>query len=105
MDMQQLMKQAQGMQKKMQDMQEEAAKKEYEGKTGGGLVTVVTSGTGEMRKISIDPSILKEDDKEMLEDLIVAAYNDAKSKSEEESKNNMSGAFGGMGLPGMKLPF
>ena len=55
------------------------------------------SGNGEMRKVNISPSLLKEDEKEMLEDLIVAAYNEAKTKADEESKNNMSGAFGDLG--------
>ncbi len=55
------------------------------------------SGSGEMRKVNVDQSLMKEDEKEMLEDLIVAAYNEAKAKADEESKNNMSGAFGDMG--------
>ena len=59
-----------------------------------------------MHKISIDPSLLKADDKEILEDLIIAAYNDAKTKADQESKNSMTGAFGNLsGLPGMNLPF
>ena len=62
------------------------------------------SGAGEMRKVSIDPSLIQSNDKEMLEDLIVAAHNEAKTKADEESKNNMSGAFGDMGgLPGMNF--
>ena len=97
MDIKKLMKQAQTMQKKMQEMQEEIAKKEFEGKSGGGLVSVIMSGSGEMRKVNVDKSLMKEDEKEMLEDLIVAAYNEAKAKADEESKNNMSGAFGDMG--------
>ena len=106
MDMNQLMKQAQVMQKKMKEMQEEIAKKEFEGKSGGGLIVVTMTGNGEMHKISIDPSLLKADDKEILEDLIIAAYNDAKTKADQESKNSMTGAFGNLsGLPGMNLPF
>jgi DNA-binding YbaB/EbfC family protein len=106
MDINQLMKQAQGMQKKMKDMQEQIAKKEFQGKSGGGLVIVTMTGNGEMQKISIDPSLLKSDDKEILEDLIIAAYNDAKAKADQESKNSMTGAFGNLaGLPGMNLPF
>ena len=97
MDIKKLMKQAQTMQKKMQEMQEEIAKKEFEGKSGGGLVSVIMSGSGEMHKVNIDPSLMKEDEKEMLEDLTVAAYNEAKAKADEESKNNMSGAFGDIG--------
>lgn len=106
MDMNQLMKQAQVMQKKMKEMQEEIAKKEFEGKSGGGLIVVTMTGNREMHKISIDPSLLKADDKEILEDLIIAAYNDAKTKADQESKNSMTGAFGNLsGLPGMNLPF
>ena len=105
MNINQLMKQAQSMQKKMKEMQEEIAGKEFEGKAGGGLVSIVMSGSGEMRKTSIDPSLLKADEKEILEDLIVAAHNEAKKKADEESKSSMSGAFGDMGglPPGMNF--
>lgn len=106
MDINQLMKQAQVMQKKMKEMQEDIAKKEFQGKSGGGLVIVTMTGNGEMQKISIDPSLIKPNDKEILEDLIIAAYNDAKAKADQESKNSMTGAFGNLtGLPGMNLPF
>ena len=97
MDIKKLMQQAQNMQKKMQEMQEEIAKKEFEGKSGGGLVSIVMTGNGEMRKVNVDRSLMKEDEKEMLEDLIVAAYNEAKVKADEESKNNMSEALGDIG--------
>jgi DNA-binding YbaB/EbfC family protein len=97
MDINKLMKQAQTMQKKMKEMQDEIAKKQFEGKAGGGLVSVMMSGNGEMHKVNVDPSLMNVDEKEMLEDLIVAAYNEAKTKADEESKNNMSGAFGDMG--------
>jgi DNA-binding YbaB/EbfC family protein len=100
MNINQLMKQAQVMQKKMKEMQEEIASKQYIGKSGGGLVTISMSGSGEMLKVSLDPSLLKADEKEMLEDLIVAAHNDAKAKADEDSKSNMSNAFGDLG----KLP-
>lgn len=104
MNINQLMKQAQSMQKKMKEMQAEIAAKNFEGKAGGGLVAITMSGNGEMKKVAIDPSLLKEDDKEMLEDLIVAAHNEAKSKAEEESKSSMNGAFGDLsGLPGMNF--
>jgi len=104
MNINQLMKQAQSMQKKMKEMQEEIATKEFEGKSGGGLVSVIMSGAGEMHGVSIDASLIQPDDKEMLEDLIVAAHNEAKAKADEESKNNMSGAFGDMeGMPGMNF--
>src|SRR4051812_25037243 len=106
MNINQLMKQAQVMQKKMKEMQQEIAEKEFEGKAGGGLVSIIMSGNGEMKKISIDPSILTGEEKEMLEDLIIAAYNDAKTKADQESQNSMTGTFGNMGgLPGMNLPF
>lgn len=97
MDIKKLMQQAQNMQKKMQEVQEEIAKKEFEGKSGGGLVSIIMTGNGEMQKVNIDRSLMKEDEKEMLEDLIVAAYNEAKIKADEESKNNMSGALGDIG--------
>jgi len=97
MDIKKLMQQAQNMQKKMQQMQEEIAKKEFEGKSGGGLVSIIMTGNGEMRKVNVDQSLMKEDEKEMLEDLIVAAYNEAKTKADEESKNSMTGAFGNLG--------
>ncbi|MGC0371623.1 MAG: hypothetical protein DGJ47_000316 [Rickettsiaceae bacterium] len=97
MNINQLMKQAQAMQKKMGDMQKEIASKTYEGKAGGGLVSIAMSGNGHMQKIDIDPSLLEKDEKEMLEDLIVAAHNDAKSKAEEDSKASMGGAFGDVG--------
>ncbi len=103
----QLLKQAQTMQKKMQDMQDEFSKKEFEGKAGGGIVTMKMTGNGEMKKVSIDESLLKTEEKEMLEDLIVAAHNEAKKKADKESQENMSGTLGGMGglPPGMNLPF
>lgn len=102
MNINQFMKQAQSMQKKMKEMQEEIAGKEFEGKAGGGLVSIAMSGSGEMRKTSIDPSLLKADEKEILEDLIVAAHNEAKKKADEESKNSMSDAFGDL-PPGMNF--
>lgn len=97
MDIKKLMQQAQNMQKKMQEMQEEISKKEFEGRSGGGLVSIIMTGNGEMRKVNVDRSLMKEDEKEMLEDLIVAAYNEAKVKADEESKKNMSGALGNIG--------
>lgn len=102
----QFLKQAQSMQKKMQEMQDQMANTEYTGKAGGGLVHITVTGKGEARKISIDSSLLKETEKEMLEDLIVAAFNDAKNKVDDDSQNSMSSAFGSMSLPpGLKMPF
>lgn len=97
MNINQLMKQAQTMQKKMKEMQEEMAQREFEGKSGGGLVSVIMSGSGEMKRVAVDASLLKPEDKEMLEDLIIAAHNDAKAKAEQESKNSMTSAFGNIG--------
>lgn len=105
MNINQLMKQAQEMQKKMQLMQREMADKIYQGKAGGNLVTVEMSGNGEMKKINLDKSLMISEDKEMLEDLIVAAHNDAKIKADQDSKSNMTTAFGDMGglPPGFKI--
>ena len=102
----QFLKQAQEMQKKMQSMQEQMANTEYTGKAGGGLINITVTGRGDIRKVEIDPSLLKPEEKEILEDLIVAAFNDAKQKVDQDSQNSMSNAFGGMSLPpGIKMPF
>ncbi len=106
MNMQQLMKQAQAMQKKVTEAQEKLAQTEYEGVSGGGLLKVVINGKGEVRKLKIDPSLIDPSDPEVLEDLIVAAFNNAKKEADDEANGAMSGALGGMGLPpGFKLPF
>lgn len=106
MDFNKLMKQAQEMQGKMKAMQEELEKKEYEGKSGGGLVVVKINGKMALKSINIDKSIINPDESEILEDLIVAAFSDAKKKAEEEGGDTMKDAFGGMGLPpGFKFPF
>jgi DNA-binding YbaB/EbfC family protein len=100
-----LMKQAQKMQEDMQRAQEEIANMEIEGQSGGGLVKVVMNGQHELRKVSIDDSLVG-DDKDMLEDLVAAAVNDAAHKLAEVSKSKLSGLTSGMELPpGMKLPF
>ena len=96
MDINQLMQQAQAMQKKMKEAQEEIKTKKFKGQSGGGLVVVTIFGDGEMHKISIDPSLIKLDDKEILEDLIIASCNDAKIKANQESKNSMNGTFGNL---------
>lgn len=101
-----MMKKAEELQKKMQQMQEEAGNAVVEGRSGGGLVTVTLSGKGEMKGLSIDPSLFKEDDVEVLEDLIVAAHNEAKVKAEEMMQKKMAELTQGLPLPpGMKLPF
>lgn len=100
------MKQAQSMQAKMQEMQEKLETAEFEGKSGGRMVVLKVSGKGDLKSINIDKSVINSDDKEMLEDLIVAAYNDGKAKADAASQDSMSGALGGMSLPpGFKLPF
>lgn len=100
-----MMKQAQQMQEKMQKAQEEVANLEVEGQSGGGLVKVVMTGRHELRKVDIDASLMS-DDKEMLEDLVAAAVNDASQRLESKSRELMAGATEGLQLPaGMKMPF
>jgi DNA-binding YbaB/EbfC family protein len=100
-----LMKQAQEMQANMQKAQEELANMEVTGESGGGLVSVVMTGRHDVKRVSIDDSLMS-DDKEMLEDLLAAAVNDAVRQVERTSKDKMSGMTAGMNLPGgMKLPF
>lgn len=101
-----LMQQAQKMQEKMQAAQEKLADMEVTGESGGGMVKIVLTGKYEARKITVDPSLYQENDQEMLEDLILAAINDAVHKVEAENKDSMSGMTAGMSLPaGFKLPF
>lgn len=100
-----LMKQAQKMQEDMQKAQQEIANMEIEGQSGGGLVSVIMNGQHELRRVSIDDSLVG-DDKDMLEDLVAAAVNDATQKLAAESQSKLSGLTNGMELPpGMKLPF
>lgn len=100
-----LMKQAQQMQENMQKAQEELAQMEITGQAAGGLVSVVMTGRHDVKRVSIDPSVMDED-KEMLEDLLAAAVNDAVQKVESETQAKMSGMTSGMGLPpGFKMPF
>lgn len=101
-----MMKKAEELQRNMQAMQDNLGQLTVEGSSGGGLVTVSLSGKGEMRGLKIDPSLFKEDDVEVLEDLIVTAHNDAKAKAEAAAQKAMSEATAGLPLPpGMKLPF
>ena len=101
-----MMKKAQEMQKKMQEIQDSLSNLEVEGTSGGGMVKVIMNCKNEVKKIDVNPSIIKQDDKTMMEDLIVAALNDAKSKAEEKSQDEMKKLTGGLGLPpGMKMPF
>lgn len=100
-----LMKQAQQMQEKMQQMQEEIASAEVTGQAGAGMVTVVMTGRHDVRRVSIDPSLLEED-KEMLEDLVAAAVNDAVRRVESATQEKMQSLGAGMGMPpGFKMPF
>ena len=101
-----MMKQAQQMQKKMAEAQEKLHSIEVEGSSGGGMVKVVASAKGEIRRISIDDNLMKKEEKEITEDLIVAAINDAKQKGEIAAQEEMKSVTGGTPLPpGMKLPF
>jgi len=101
-----MMKQAQEMQGKMQAMQEELLEVNHMGVSGAGLVSVTLNGKGEMQSVAIDPSLMKEEEKEILEDLIVAAHKDAKTKVETYVQEKTQEMMGGMQLPeGMKLPF
>ncbi|HIF9476641.1 TPA: YbaB/EbfC family nucleoid-associated protein [Photobacterium damselae] len=100
-----MMKQAQQMQERMQKMQEEIANMEVTGESGAGLVKVTITGNHSVRRVNIDESLM-EDDKDMLEDLIAAAFNDAAHRIEEAQKEKMAGVTGGMNLPaGFKMPF
>ncbi|MCB1752677.1 MAG: YbaB/EbfC family nucleoid-associated protein [Gammaproteobacteria bacterium] len=100
-----LMKQAQKMQADLQKAQEQLAREEVTGESGGGLVKVTMNGRHEVRRIEIDESLMS-DDKEMLEDLVAAAINDVVHRIAEKTQESMSGLTAGMGLPpGMKLPF
>ena len=101
-----MMKKAEELQRNMQAMQDELSRLVVEGQSGGGLVTVSLSGKGEMRGLKIDPSLFREDDVEVLEDLIVTAHNEAKGKAEVMMAAKMSELTQGLPLPpGMKLPF
>ena len=105
-DMMGMMKQAKQLQEKMQGLQEEVAAMSIEGSAGGGMVSVVMSGKNEMKSVRIDPSLLKPEEAEILEDLLVAACNDARAKAEVALQEKMQELTGGMNLPpGMKLPF
>lgn len=100
-----LMKQAQQMQEKMQEAQQEVANVEVSGESGAGMVKIVMTGKHDVKSVNIDPSLLEED-KEILEDMIAAAVNDAVRKVEEQTKDMMSSVTSGIPLPpGFKMPF
>lgn len=101
-----LMKQAGAMQAKMKEMQEGLDNLEVSGASGAGLVTVTLNGKGKMRGVKIDPSLIVPEEREVLEDLITAAHNDAKEKVEARVEEETKNLMGGLDLPpGMKLPF
>lgn len=101
-----MMKQAQEMQQKMADMQAKLEAEEAEGNAGGGMVKVRINGKNMMLKVSIDDSLMKLDEKEVLEDLLIAAYNDARAKIDEAASGAMSKVTSGLQLPpGFKMPF
>ena len=101
-----MLKEAQKLQSRMAEMQQKLAEMEMSGAAGGGLVNVTLNGRGEMRKIKIDPSLADPNEMEILEDLIVAACNDAKAKTEAHLQEEMGKLTGGLPLPpGFKLPF
>jgi DNA-binding YbaB/EbfC family protein len=101
-----MLKEAQKLQSKMADMQAKLAETELSGTAGGGMVNVTVNGKGEMRSIKIDPTLADPAEIEVLEDLIVAAFNDAKARLEAYLQEEMGKMTGGMSLPpGMKLPF
>lgn len=103
-DLMGMMKQVREMQSRMQQMQEELAALEVSGQSGGGLVTVTLTGKGDMKRVRIDPSLLKPDEAEIVEDLIIAAAQDAKTKVEAALQEKMQSVTGGLPIPpGMKL--
>ena len=102
----QMLKQAQQMQSKMQEMQDQLAELEVTGTSGGGMCQVTLNGKGEARNIKIDPALVAPDDAEVLEDLILTAINDAKAKADEKMREQMQELTGGLPLPpGFQLPF
>ena len=98
MDIRQMMKQAQKMQEQLQKQMQEL---QVEATSGGGMVTVVVNGSKQILSIRIDPEVVSKDDVEMLQDLILAAVNDAQRKADEELQKSMGGMLGGGGIPGM----
>lgn len=101
-----IMKKAQEMQSRMQDMQAEMENTLVDGQSGGGMVRVTITAKGAMKSISIDPSLLKPDEKEIVEDLVIAAHEDARRKAENVMADKMKEMTAGLPLPpGMKLPF
>ena len=105
-NMSQIMKQAKAMQDKMAEMQKKIEEQEVEGSSGGGVIKVIVNGKNEIKSLKIDPTLINPQEVEVLEDLLVAAMNDANKKLKESASNQMSSLSDGLGLPpGMKLPF
>lgn len=100
-----MMKQVQQMQAKMAEMQAELENAEVEASSGGGMVKVVVNGKGDLKDLIIDPQVVDQDDIEMLQDLIIAAINQAKEKANELQQEQMSDLTGGLNIPGLNLPF
>jgi hypothetical protein len=106
MDFMGMMKKAQAMQAKLQETQDELARVDVQGASGGGMVRVTMTAKGDLKAVAIDPSLLTPADKEMVEDLIIAAFADAKAKAERVAAEKMQALTEGLPLPpGMKLPF
>ena len=102
----QMMKQAQEMQQKLADMQQKLAEQEVDGQSGGGMVKAMVTGKGVVKSIKIDPEVVDKDDVEVLEDLVVAAVNDARARADQMVKEESEKLMQDMGLPpGMNLPF
>jgi nucleoid-associated protein EbfC len=105
-DMMGLMKKAQEMQVRMEELQAELEQTLVEGQAGGGLVKVTLTAKGQMKSVSLDPTILKPDDREIVEDLVVTAHQDARKKAERLMEEKMKAFTSGLPIPpGMKLPF
>jgi nucleoid-associated protein EbfC len=105
-DMMSMMKQVQGLQTKMAEMQAELEAQTYIGNAAGGMVSVTLTGKGALKSLTIDESLMKPDEREILEDLIIAAHNDAKHKADTSTADKMQSLTGGLPLPpGFKMPF
>jgi nucleoid-associated protein EbfC len=105
MNIQHMMKQAQQMQRKMQENQAKLESTEFEGSSGNGLVKIKAMGNNVVKKVSIDASLIGVEEKDMLEDLLVVAFNDLHDKISKASESSVSDATGGLNLKNMKLPF
>jgi DNA-binding YbaB/EbfC family protein len=101
-----LMKKAQAVQAKMKDVQEELERLEVEGQSGGGMVKITLNAKGQMKAIALDPTLMKPEESEIVEDLILAAHADARAKADRVTEEKMAAVTAGLPLPpGMKLPF